>query len=136
MKQAQILARRRGAAKIKAYWTDFDTERMYERLLVSDKRFVNTMKGDGSFTTTGSEYLEYGGAPLVPDKDCPRRIFGIDPQAWKWYVLEEMKFADETGAMYIAQTDVDAWEVRIRFFANLFNQKPSACPTLKSYVAP
>jgi hypothetical protein len=136
MKQAQILARRRGGAKIKAWWTDFDTERFYERLLVSDKRYVNTMKGDGSFTTGGQEYLEYGGAPLVPDQSMPRRLIGIDPNAWKWYVLEEMKFASETGAMYIAQTDVDAWEVRVRFFANLFCQKPSACASLEDYISP
>lgn len=136
MKQAQVLARRRGGAKIKAWWTDFDTERFYEKLLVSDKRFVNTRKGDGGFTNGEQDYLEYGGAPMVPDQSTPRRMFGIDPQAWKWYVLEEMKFASETGAMYIAQTDVDAWEVRVRFFANLFNQKPNACATLEDYISP
>ncbi len=136
MKQAQVLGRRRGGAKVKAWMLDFDTERFYEKLLVADKRFVNTMKGDGGFSTKESEHLEYGGAPIIPDKDFPRRLVGIDPQAWKWYVLEEMKFASETGAMYIAQTDVDAWEVRIRFFANLFNQKPSACPTLMDYISP
>lgn len=136
IKQAQILARRRGGSKPKAWMTDFDTERYYERLLVADKRFVNTMKGDGSFSTTESEHLEYGGSPIIPDKDFARRFIGIDTNCWKWYVLEEMKFASETGAMYIAQTDVDAWEVRVRFFANLFNQKPSACPVLSTYIAP
>lgn len=136
IKRAQILARQRGGAKIKAYWTDFDTERFYEKLLVADKRFVNTMSGDGSFTTKENSYLEYGGAPMVPDQSCPRRILGIDPNCWKWYVLEELKFASETGTMYIAQTDVDAWEVRVRFFANLFNQKPSACPFLLGYISP
>lgn len=136
IKQAQVLARRRGGAKVKMWMTNFDTERFYERLLVSDKRYVNTMKGDGSFTTKENEYLEYGGAAICPDKDFSRRLIGVDPQAFKWYVLEEMKFASETGSMYIAQTDVDAWEVRVRFFANLFNQKPSACPTLTTYVAP
>jgi hypothetical protein len=136
MKQAQILARRRGGAKIKAYWTDFDTERFYEKLLTSDKRYVNTMKGDGGFTTKEQDYLEYSGASIVPDQACPRRLFGIDPNAWQWCVLEEMKFADESGSMYIAQTDVDAWEVRIRFFANLFNKKPNACATLEDYISP
>lgn len=136
MKQAQVLGRRRGGAKIKAWWTDFDTERFYERLLVADKRFVNTMKGDGSFTTKENDYIDYGGAPIVADQSCPRRLFGIDPDAWKWYVLSEMKFADESGAMMIVQTDTDAFEVRIRFFANLFNQKPNACSTLMSYISP
>lgn len=136
IKQSQVLARRRGGAKIKMWMTDFDTERFYERLLVSDKRYVNTLSGDGSFTTKENQYLDYGGAAMCPDKDFPRRLIGIDPQCWKWYVLEEMKFASETGAMYIAQTDVDSWEVRVRFFANLFNQKPSACPVLSTYIAP
>jgi len=43
------------------------------------------------------------------------------------YVLSEMEFADETGSMYIAQTDVDQFEVRIRHFVNLFNEQPAAC---------
>lgn len=136
IKQAQILARRRGGGKFSMWFTDFDTERFYEKLLVADKRFVNTMSGDGSFTTKDQSYLEYGGVPVCPDKDYPRRMTGIDANAWKWYVLEEMKFASETGAMYIAQTDVDAWEVRVRFFANLFNQKPSACAQLSTYISP
>jgi hypothetical protein len=136
LKQAQVLARRRGGAKVKAWFTNFDSERFYERLLVADKRYVNTQSGDGSFSSKDQSYLEYAGAPIVSDKDMSRRFIGIDPTAWKWYVLEELKFASETGAMYIAQTDVDAWEVRVRFFANLFNQKPSACPVLSTYIAP
>lgn len=34
------------------------------------------------------------------------------------------------------QTSADALEVRVRFFANLFNEKPSACAVLKNYISP
>jgi len=43
---------------------------------------------------------------------------------------------DETGSIYIAQTDNDQLEVRVRFFANMFNEKPSASAVLYQYISP
>ncbi len=127
---------KRGGAKYAACWTDFDSLRMYQKLLTADKRHSNTVKGDGGFANKDQFYLEFNGIPLVPDKDCPRRMIWLHGGAIKKYVLCEMEFADETGTMYIAQTDTDQYEVRVRFFANLFNEQPNACAVLKGYISP
>lgn len=127
---------RRGGAKYSATWCDYDTLRMYQKLLTADKRYSNTVKGDGGFANKDQFYLDFNGIPLVPDKDCPRRLIWLPESGIKKYVLSEMEFADETGSMYIAQTGVDALEVRVRMFFNMFNEHPSACGVLKNYVSP
>lgn len=136
MQQAYNLGLRRGDAKYTAIYSDYDSLRMYQKLLTADKRYSNTMKGDGGFADKDKFYLEFNSIPIVPDKDCPLRIFFLDDSALKMYVLAEMEFADETGSMYIAQTSADALEVRVRYFANLFNEQPNACAVLKNYISP
>lgn len=136
MQQAQNAAERRGGAKLDAIMCDFDSLRMYQKLLSADKRYVNTLKGDGGFSDKEKKYLEFNGLPVVPDKDMKKTMVWLDKTAFINYVLWEMKFADETGTMYIAGNTKDELEVRIRFFANMFNQKPSACARLLDYVSP
>lgn len=127
---------RRGGSKYSAIYSDYDSLRMYQKLLTADKRYVNTTKGDGGFAKKDESYLEFNGVAWVPDKDCPVKTFGLQEDVFKMYVLAEMEFADETGSMYIAQTSADQLEVRIRYFANLFNEQPNACFELDSYVSP
>lgn len=126
----------RGGGKPSAYYMDFDTQRFYQKLLTADKRYANTVEGDGGFARKGQSYLDFNGIPMVPDKDCPQRLFVLDQDSWKNYVLCELEFADETGSMYIAQTSADQFEVRIRYFANMFCESPSANAVVKSYVSP
>lgn len=128
--------RRRGGGVPSAYYHDFDTERFYQKLLTADKRYVNTMQGDGGFAQKDKTYLQFNGIPLVSDKDCPRRLFVLDQSSWKNYVLCEMEFADETGSMMIAQVGADAFEVRVRYFNNLFCESPAANGVLTNYVSP
>lgn len=66
-------AMRRGAGKISAIYSDFDSMRFYQKLLTPDKRYVNTVEGDGGFAAKGKFYLEFNGSPWVADKDCPKR---------------------------------------------------------------
>ncbi len=127
---------RRGAAKFDACYTDFNTSRMYQKLLTADKRYVNTTKGDGGFSDKDASYLEFNGIPIVPDKDFAQRLVFLPSDTITKYVLAEMEFADETGSMYIAQTSADQLETRVRFFANLFNEKPSSCSILTGYISP
>lgn len=127
---------RRGGAKYNSVYTDFDSLRYYQKLLTADKRYINTTKGDGTFGNKSEFYMDFSGIPIVPDKDCPQRFFFLPAEVFKMYVLSELEFADETGSMYIAQTSADAFEVRVRFFANLFNEQPSACGVLKGYTSP
>jgi hypothetical protein len=129
-------ALRRGDGKLSAIYSDFPSRRMYQKLLTADKRFSNTVKGDGGFSNKEENYLEFNGIPWVADKDCPQRIFMLPPEVITMYILAELEFADETGSMYIAQTSADEFEVRIRYFANLFNEKPSATAVMKNYISP
>ena len=136
MQQAYNEALRRGAAKINGIYCDFDSLRMYQKLLVPDKRYTNTVEGDGTFGKKDQFYLEFMGSAVVPDQFAPQRLFFLDAEAITFYLLKEMEFADEQGAMFIAQTSVDAYEVRVRHFGNLFNEQPAACAALTGYISP
>lgn len=126
----------RGNGSLSAMYSDFPSRRMYQKLLTADKRYVNTIKGDGGFSSKQENYLEFNGIPWVADPQCPQRIFLLPPENIKMYILSEMEFCDETGSMYIAQTSADSFEVRVRYFANLFNEKPSASAVMKNYISP
>lgn len=136
LQQAQDEAERLGGRGINAVYSDFASRRMYQTLLTADKRYVNTVKGDGGFAALEKSYLEFNGIPWVADKDCPTRIFMLPDKYVENYVQCEMEFADETGSMYIAQTENDELEVRVRFFANLFLAKPRGAAVLTNYTAP
>lgn len=126
----------RGGDGYTAGWCSFNYQRYYQKLLTADKRYVNSIKGDGGFGSKEKMYLEFNGIPLVADKDCPERLFLLPVEHLKAYVLCEMTFADETGSMYIAQTDNDALEARVRLFMNLFNEKASASVVFKDFTSP
>ena len=119
-----------------AGFTDFTSLRYYQKLLTPDKRYQNTVEGDGTFGKKGKFFLDFNGVPLVPDKDMPLRMVFLPSEILKMYELAAMEFASETGSMYISQTDVDQLEVRIRHFTNLFNEQPSSCGVLVNYVSP
>jgi len=127
---------RRGAAKYSAIYSDFTSLRYYQKLLTPDKRYTNTVKGDGGFAEKDKFYLDFNGIAWVPDPDCPTRVFFLPENKIVKYVLAEMEFADETGSMYLAQTNADAFETRVRLFANLFNEQASASVVEKGYISP
>lgn len=136
LQQAEDEAERRGGRAINCIYSDFASRRFYQKLLTADKRYVNVVKGDGGFSDASKNYLEWNGKPWVADKDCPQRIFLLPDKYIEKYVLTEMQFADETGSMYIAASENDALEVRIRFFANVFNSKAAGSSVVLSYVSP
>ena len=137
IKQGWNQGKQRGGAKYDVHFVDFDTERYYEKLLIADKRYVGKVKGDGTFSEKDESYLEYGGIPVVADKDMSDpNWFMADSKQWKKYVLAELEWADETGTYLIAQTSADAFEARLRLFFNLFPEKPSAQVLLQSYISP
>lgn len=137
MQQTLNNARRRGGGKVSVVYCDFDSERYYNRLLVADRRYIGEkVKGDGTFTSKEEVYLAYSGAPIMADQNCPTRFFFISEDNLKKYVLAELEWADETGAYMIAQTSADSFEARLRLFANLFLEKPSASACLQNYISP
>lgn len=128
--------RRGNCNSYNAVWTDFTSLRYYQKLLTADKRYNNTVEADGTFGAKGKFYMDFNGIPVVPDKDMSLKFIFLPAEVLKMYELAAMQFADETGSMYIAQTDVDQFEVRIRHFTNLFNEQPAACAVLQGYVSP
>ena len=128
--------RRGGIGSYSAVWCDFTSLRYYQKLLTPDKRYSNTQEGDGSFGSKGKFYMDFNGIPVVPDKDSSTTFLFLPAEVLKMYVLCEAEFADETGSMYIAQSDVDALEVRIRHFTQLFPEQPAAMARLKGYTSP
>lgn len=136
LQQTYNEARRLGGEKMSALYSDFDSERFYNKLLVADKRFMPKQTGDGTFSAKDQSYLEFAGVPWVPDKDCPQRVFFLREGTWKKYVLSELEWADETGSYMIAQTSADAFECRLRLFANLFCEKPRSNGVLRNYISP
>jgi hypothetical protein len=127
---------RGNVGKLNALYTGFATLRYYQKLLTPDKRYANSTEGDGSFGSKGQFYLDFNGIPVVADKDMPETILYLPQEVMKMYELAAMEFADETGSMYIAQSDVDSLEVRIRHFTNFFNEGPAACGRLDKYTSP
>jgi hypothetical protein len=130
--------RRKGGGKVGVHMVDFDTERYYNKLLVADKRYIGAkVQGDGTFTSKDQSYLDFGGVPVMPDKDCLGRTwFMMSADGWKKYVLSELEWADETGSYMIAQTGTDAFEVRLRLFANMFPEKPTNMARLHNFISP
>jgi len=136
LQQAEDLAMRLGGANLDALYSDFTSRRYYQKLLTADKRFSNTVEGDGGFAKKAKSYLEWNGKPWVVDKDCPTRIFMLEAKHIMKYVLAELEWADETGSTMIRQTGADSYEILLRFFFNLFNEKPPASVAVKGYIAP
>lgn len=136
MQQAYNEALRRGAGKLDAIYTDFNSLRMYQKLLTADKRYVNSIKGDGGFSNKDEAYMDFNGIPVVADKDFAPKMLFVPSETIVKYVLAELEFADEQGTMYIAMTSADEFETRVRLFCNLFNEKPSASALLTNYISP
>ncbi len=128
--------RRGNVNKYNAVYCDFTSLRYYQKLLVPDKRYANSTQGDATFGDKGKFYMDFNGIPVVPDKDSPVRFAFLPAEVLKMYELCAMEFADETGSMYIAQSDVDSFEVRVRHFTNMFNEQPAACGVLLGYTSP
>jgi len=82
----------------------------YREIVVSDKRFVNTMTLDGGFMA-----LEYNGIPVVPDRQAPANtMYFIDERHIKLYVLKDVSFSE-----MVPVTNVDAIESVVSFYGNL-----------------
>lgn len=127
--------RRGSVGSYNAAYCDFTSLRYYQKLLVPDKRYTS-IEGDGTFGKKGKFFMDFNGIPVVPDKDMPVRFAFLPAEVLKMYELCAMEFADEQGSMYIAQSDADSYEVRVRHFTNLFNEQPAACAVLLGYSSP
>lgn len=117
-------------------YCDFTSLRYYQKLLTADKRYSNTVEGDGTFGKKGKFFLDFNGISVVPDQDMPVKFAFLPAEALVMYEWSKMEAADESGSMYIPQSDSDSFEVRIRHFVNLFNESPASCAVLTGYLSP
>jgi len=130
-------ARRQSGKVVDIGWYDFTTDRMYQKLLVANKRFINKTTGDGSFSSKEQQYIDFAGIPMIADPYFPTRIFFGSLSTWKKYILgKELQWADETGSYMIATTGQDTFEMRLREFANMFCEMPNANSVGSSYISP
>jgi len=139
MQQAYNEGLRRGGTGNGIYQAalmDFDSSRFYQRLLTADKRYVNTMKLDGGAWQKERNTMEYNGVPVMVDKDFPVRIMFAPTEALRFYILNEMELANETGSNMIPSAENDVFELRFRMFGNLFNAAPAAFGVLRNYISP
>ncbi len=118
-----------------AILTDLSGIAAYQKLLLPDKRYTG-MEGDGSFGKKGKFGLEFNGIPIMFDNDSPPVFTFLNSDTFENHVLADMEFADESGAMMIAQTDTDAYEVRVRYFNNFYNAGPNSDAVLKNWTSP
>ncbi len=65
LQQCEDESERRGGRNVNCIYSDFGSRRMYQKLITADKRYVNTVKGDGGFSDVSKNYLEWNGKPWV-----------------------------------------------------------------------
>lgn len=102
--------------------SDFDIRDAYAALVVSDKRFVNTLKLDGGFLA-----LEYNGIPWVADADCPpNTVFFLDTDHLEIMQMSDWSWMDRDGAVLSRVSGYDAYEAVLYWYADLTSDKPKA----------
>jgi hypothetical protein len=101
--------------------TDYKTRRRYEKLLQSQKRFVNPMQLEG-----GHKALEFDGMPMVVDKDAPpQRLFAVNTGDISWAVMQEIDWMDRDGAVLSRVAGRDAYEATLYTYKNLKCKRPA-----------
>lgn len=140
MTQAYLSAKQRGGmvnSKFEGIHTDFTTIQYYEKLLVPDLRFISKVNGvDGGFGSPDELYFEHNGIGMYPDKDSITHCVWVPKGGLKFLVQEELHVVDEAGYDMFPVADVDAWEIRLRMFANLINVNPAGFARYYNYISP
>jgi hypothetical protein len=100
---------------VKFLLSNFNVRDQYVSLLVSEKRFVNTMKLDGGFSG-----VEFNGIPLVPDPQCDRsKIYYVTPETLRIFRTSDFDWMEKDGAVLSRVAGVDAYEAIIFHYGNL-----------------
>jgi hypothetical protein len=87
----------------------------YISLLVSEKRFVNTMELDGGF-----KGVDFNGIPLVPDPQCQKnRIYYIVPDSLRIFRTSDFDWMDKDGAVLSRVSGFDMYEAVLFHYGDL-----------------
>lgn len=101
--------------------TDHKTRRRYLELLVSQKRFVNTLELQGGFKA-----LEFNGKPLMVDKDAPpQRIWFFHMSDWMWMTMQPQSWIQRDGTILKWVDGKDAFRAYWHAYRNLVCKRPA-----------
>lgn len=100
---------------VKFLLSNYNIRDKYVSLLVSEKRFVNTMKLDGGFSG-----VEFNGIPLVPDPQCDRStIWYVVPESLRIFRTSDFDWMDKDGAVLARVAGEDAYEAVLFHYGNM-----------------
>jgi hypothetical protein len=100
---------------VKFLLCNYNIRDKYVSLLVSDKRFVNTMTLDGGFKA-----VDFNGLPLVPDPQCKRSsIYYVVPESLVILRTADFDWAEKDGAVLSRVANKDAYEAYMFHYGNL-----------------
>lgn len=101
-----------------------DLRDSYVALLVSDKRYVNTLSLDGGWRAI--EYSSGGSAiPWVADPDCqPNTIFFINTERLQLMQMSDFSWMDRDGAVLSRVANSDAYEAVMYWYSDLATDRP------------
>lgn len=87
----------------------------YIKLLVADKRFVNTLQLDGGF-----EGVDFNGKPFVVDPQCRRNvIYYVTPASMKIFRTSDFDWMERDGSMFSRVNNTDAYEATMFHYGDL-----------------
>lgn len=100
---------------VKFLLSNYNVRDKYVSLLVSEKRFVNTMTLDGGF-----KGVEFNGIPLVVDPQCDRsKIWYVVPESLRIFRTSDFDWMDKDGAVLARVANEDAYEAVLFHYGNL-----------------
>lgn len=104
-----------GEEDVKFLLCSYGVRAKYYDLLISEKRFVNTLKLDGGFSG-----LDFSGKPLIPDPQCRKnRIYYIVPESMRIYRTSDFDWMDKDGAVLNRVANEDAYEAVLFHYGDL-----------------
>lgn len=109
LQQAEDSVDLAGDGLVDIWITTHGIRRQYIDSLVSQKRYVNTMKLDGGWNA-----VEYNNRPLVPDKDATRgRIYGLDLACLHIFAETDYNWMDGDGSILHRLPNADAYQAAL-----------------------
>lgn len=123
--QQAISAVEKNGGEVGMIFSSHDLRDSYVRLVINDKRFVNTLTLDG-----GWKALEYSSGsnssiPWIADVDCPPyTIFFVDPSHLQIMQMGDFDWMDEDGAILSRVANSDAYEAVLYWYSELATDRP------------
>lgn len=95
--------------------SNYGVRRAYFKLMIAERRHVNTMELDGGFKA-----LDYNGIPWVVDRFCRRNvIYFINPDTMKIFRTSDFSWMDKDGSYLSRVANKDAYEAVLFHYGNL-----------------